>query len=372
MSDRSAQSPRVADARPGAVSGKVVLRRSYLMGRPNHFAQLSARAGGPAESRPKLFRGKSDPEAAARQWSGLASLLASRGIDVLALQPDKNLPELAVASLAGFLPDRSARTFVGDKLFLVGAPVDKHRQEIQAGFNKAIRGIGLRIVDLRYRFGGGCDFFRCGKHYLFTPGVDDIEDAPEGAAQRFMSLLSKKPTEWSTDKRLREDLLQYAGGAEVLEFHLTDPRFPRGDMVLNGIGPDRNILVVYVQALHQDAQHLVLGRKNKVSDYLIPLSEHDAAMYAAGGIHLAPMKEGDRPAYIIPEGVTDDLLARIDRAGIEPIPVPFSEWIKKDRGGPVSLLCDLGYLRDDKRTQTPDVTQFRASLRNVVEAQLSG
>lgn len=356
----------VASRRAAPMTAAV--KRSFLMVRPLFFAGTSARAGGPSADRPERFRGKTNVDLALRQWHTLAQTLSGLGVDVLAAMPDRSAPDGVFIGAAGLLVDRSARRCVADKVFIASTVSGKASEGAQDAMSRAVRAAGFSVDSFEHRFGGAGDFFRVGgskesgSKYVFACAPGPIDNGP-GGARRLLAMLGPRAPDWSSDPRLREPLAEMVPGCEVHSLVLSDPRYPRGDMVATSVGPERSVLVVNVRALHEDGQRLVLGRKARISDTVIPLSEEDAALYAAGLIQLPATTAGGKPKAIIPEGVSKDLLGRLERVGCDCVPVDLSEWIKKDRGGPAALALDLGYLRDDRRTETPEVRDHRAAMR---------
>lgn len=337
------------------------------MARPNFAGGVGQRAGGPAGDRGKAYVGKSQIDLMLKQWHGLMTTLTRLGADILAAMPDKAVPDLVLAGSAGLLVDRSARKSVADKVFITPS-LDPKQSDFQEALVRTVKALGFQTETLEYRFGGSCDFFRCGRGYVFCCAPEAIEESASGA-KRLLSMLTGKSVPWVTDPRLRETLADLVPGSEVFQFTLCDPRYPRGDMVAAGVGEDRRVLMVNVKALHEDAQRLILGRKARVSDTVIPMSEHDSAMYAAGCVQMPPKQPGGKPVIVLPEGVSNDLTGRLERAGCECVLVEFSEWIKKDRGGPGAYVFDLGYLRDDRRTETPEVKDHRAAMRQGLDRE---
>jgi len=360
-----AEDSRAPVSAPGHGSSRqfpVQLRRSFLLGRPHFYSGLAARSPGLGDLRPDSMKSKPSVDLAVKQWHGLVEVMRRYGADVLAAQPDRALPELAFMGAAGFLADRSARTCVGDKTFML-ATLEPRLQPLRDGYARTLRGLGFRVEMFDHRFGGAVDFFRCGPNYVFVCGPEHLDEGEPSAARRLLSMLAPRQPAWSSDPRLRETLAEMVTGREVHQLTLCDPRFCRGDMVATGVGEDRKVLVVYVKALAEESQRLILGRKARVSETVIPLSDHDAAMYAAGALQLTHKNQGGKPVVIVPEGVTNDLVGRLERAGCEVVLVNLSEWIKKDRGGPAAMALDLGYLRDDRRTETPEVKDMRIAMR---------
>jgi len=342
------------------VAGREGVRRTLLMGRPHHFAGISPRSPNPADQRPKALHSRVDRDLAMRQWHMLAELLISRGFEVLAIAPDKEHPELALAGAAGILTDLAPKNAVADKVFCCATSFGKNAELAQV-FERTIRGIGFQTVSLEMPFAGASDFFKCGKRYLFTPGHE-----PERSilSRVLPGRLAGGSMVFGSDFRVRERLSDFVPGFEVKQLRLKDPRFPRGDLAACALGPERRILMVYVDAFDDDARTMILSGKNKVAEYIIPLSDSDAAMYSANAFPYTDTENGHH--IILPAGVSDELLARLETVGVHPITVDMSEWIKKERGSVRALLTDLGWIRDDRRTQTPEIQDFRKAMRVVV------
>jgi len=338
-------------------------RRTLLMGRPMHFASIDPRPGGPAAERPASFRSRIDRDLAFKQWHALAELLTERGFEVLAIHAEKKFPGLAYAGAAGLLLDRGRNSPVESKSFITATP-PPGEAELHQQFERVIRGIGFQTAPLNGQFAGAADFIKCGDNYLFTPGADSEASGVPLGGLRLPSFLGGRAGkgQWGSEPRVREQLAELVPESEVIELRITDPRFPRGDLVCHPIGPGRRMLMIYVKAFHSDARALLLSRKSKVAEYLIPIEDADAAIYAANSLQFT--EKGDKHYIIIPEGVSKQLLGRIEAVGITPIPINLSEWIKKDRGSVRSLITDLGWICTDRRTE-PQVADFRRSLRFV-------
>lgn len=326
------------------------------MGQPHYVAGLATRSPNPADDRPRALRGRADRDLALRQWQALAEFLAEHGFDVLAIAADKKCPDLVIAGAAGFLPDRSARTLLADKTFYI-ATLASARQDLQRHFQRVLRGIGFETDTLPGRFAGAADFFRCGKRYFFTPG--DVDTTTNPVAR--LAGIGRKAV-WGSDRRLREDLTDLVPGRQVLQLGLADPRYSCGSQVAAAVGEDRKILMVYDKAFDEDARQQIIAGKSRVADYIIPVSREDAALYACSVFQFTDPTTSKR-TVLIPKGVSDELLNRLDAVGVSPLPIDVSEWIKKDRGGIAGLIADLGWIRDDRRTLLPQIIDFRRAIR---------
>lgn len=344
--------PRPAGTRPRRGP---TYRRTLLLGRPMHFGSIDQRPGGPNDARPLIFRGKPDRDAALRQWGALADLLTSRGFDVIAIPPDKKLPELAFAGAAGYLPDRSLDTPLEEKKFIVASRHVSERTLTEA-FERTIRGIGFRTEQFADPFAGAADFFRCGERYIFTYGLDEEKQS----GMRLPMFLGGRRTQWGSSPTVAEQLSDFTGGRETVQLRMIDPRFPRGDLVCHAIGPNRAMMMIYVNAFDTDSRALILSGKARVADYIIPLSEADAAMYAANSFQFT--EKGGKQFMIIAEGVSNELLRRIEAVGITPILIDLSAWIRKDRGSVRSMVADLGWISTEARGDAQPI-EFRRSLR---------
>ena len=325
-------------------------RYAVLMGQPTYFASISNRSPSPADLRPSAYRGKPNRDVALMQWQGLARAIHKLGIDIFVAPADKKCPEIAYAGSAGLITDHSANVAVADKKFIRATPADGN-MKAALHFERIVRGLGVEIHNFDEPFAGEADFVKCGDQYLFTWG-----DTEPGRG-----LLGKKAPAFGSDRSLREPLSSAVGNKRVFEMQLIDPRFPRADFCACPVGPGRRILMVYVEALNDDARRVILAGKSKVADFIIPISHEDAAMYAANSFQITD-KRG-RHHLLMPDGVSSDLVGRVESAGIRPVLIELSEWIKRDRGGVKALLCDLGWMCDDRRTHLPEITDFRKSIR---------
>lgn len=285
------------------------------------------------------------------QWQSLAKVLARLGLDILAMPADKKRPALALAGEAGMMTSHSPDEAVADRTFIRATPpAPDHGACLE--FERVVRGIGYRVTAIDLPFAGDADVIHCGHEHILTWGEAE-------ATER--RLLGRNTPIYGTNRASRERISALLDNERVVEMQLIDPRYPRGSLCACGLGPGHRVLMVNVNAFDDDARRLILAGKIKAADYIIPLADKDAAMYAANSFQVTD--RNGRHHLIVPEGISDELLGRIEGVGVRPVPVQLSEWIKKDHGSVKALLCDLGWMCDDRRTQAPEVVEFRKSIR---------
>jgi hypothetical protein len=83
-------------------------------------------------------------------------------------------------------------------------------------------------------------------------------------------------------------------------------------------------------------------------------------MYAANSFQFT--EKGGKQFLVIPEGVSNELLHRVEAVGVTPIPIDLSSWIRKDRGSVRAMIADLGWISTEARGDAQPI-EFRRSLR---------
>ena len=327
------------------------------MGHPRFFSRLSSGGGGAnplSGDRAKSLRGKPDSKLAIQQWRTVAELIETLGGRVYALQAQKKIPELALPGTMGFIVDRKPRAAVADRCVIMSEP--KGPKDLRgAAFVSAARGLGFAIQTLEEPFGGQLDFYRAGAAFVFTPQL------PAEGGGGLLSRFTGGSAQQGSSRNLREHLRDELPGGDIVELPIIDPAFACGRHALSPVGAKREAAIVCVDAFHPDAKNLILSSGNRLGLYLIPITRAEAALYAAGTVEFTA-RDGRRK-LLVPQGVSDQLLSRLEGVGVDPIPVDISEWIKRDRGGLESMVLPLGVLRDDSRTASDEIREYRASIR---------
>ena len=119
----------------------------------------------------------------------------------------------------------------------------------------------------------------------------------------------------------------------VLEAHY------HGDTALCAFGPRREHLLVWRPAL---APESFAQLQTRFGDALIELSDDDAAHYAANSFALP----GPDPVLVLPEGVSERLLAQVRGRGVRPLTVDVGEFLKKGGGSVKCMIGDLGLFEE--------------------------
>jgi N-dimethylarginine dimethylaminohydrolase len=301
------------------------------MGDPSHF---SVRGGANPHTRTRWgTKRRVDRDLAIRQWHHLRDVLQDLGVRVLVVPPDAAQPGLVYPANAGFMQDVDAelapasRRFHLANLLPTRAGEKPHYESVLAA-----AGIPTATIDDRYRFEGEADFFPAGDRYLLTHGALE--------RQRFVPALALPPWKriygFRTDARVEEVLGPLVAPREILRIELHLEAHYHGDTVLCAFGPSRRFLLGYREGIAESAWSRL---REQFGDDLIPLESKDAARYAANSFALT---RGGESVLVMPEGVSERLLARVRERGVTPIPVDVSEFLKKGGGSVKCMIGDLG------------------------------
>jgi N-dimethylarginine dimethylaminohydrolase len=299
------------------------LSHVVLMGDPAHF---SVKGGANPHTRDRFGRRKHvDRALAIEQWRRMRELLGELGVRVHVIPPDPERPGLVYPANAGFR--------LGDEFVL--SNLTPTRAAEQSAYRDAVAALGLQPRTIRARFEGEADLFPAGKHYLFTYGAI--------RRQRFVPRLGFPPWKriygFRSEPRALDEIARIRPfDREVLRVELTDERFYHGDTCLCSFGPGRRALLAYLPALAPAARELLAST---FGGRLVPLSDADAAIYAANSFHLE--RDGES-LLVMPAGVSQELLSRVLDLGARPLTVDVSEFHKKGGGSVKCMVGDLGLL----------------------------
>jgi N-dimethylarginine dimethylaminohydrolase len=123
-------------------------------------------------------------------------------------------------------------------------------------------------------------------------------------------------------------------GAETLDVKLRDPFF-HGDTCLDAMStPQGPILLACETALSDRSLADVRTFARRVE--VVPVSEADARAYACNALAV-------RKTWLVPRGVSDELLRRVESFGLTILEIDLSELFGKGGGGPrcmVNVLPD--------------------------------
>jgi len=303
------------------------------MGDPTHF---SVKGGANPHTRTRWgTKRQVDRDLAIRQWLRLRDTLQDLGVRVLVVPPDPEQPGLVYPANAGFMPQLdsplppASRRFHLANLLPTRAGEKPHYQRVLAA-----AGIPTANVDERYRFEGEADFFPAGDVYLLTHG--GLE------RQRFVPTLAFPPWKriygFRTDVRVEPILIPIVAPKRLLKIELRLEAHYHGDTALCAFGPKRSFLLAYRDGIAVAAWEPL---RVLFGEHLIELSEDDAARYAANSFTL---ERAGECFLVMPEGVSERLLAAVRERGVTPISVDVSEFLKKGGGSVKCMIGDLGLI----------------------------
>ena len=305
------------------------------MGDPTHF---SVKGGANPHTRTKWgLRRRVNRKRAIRQWHGLRDLLRDHGLVVLVVPPLRAQPGLVYPANAGFMNDIDTplpidrRRFTLANLLPTRAGEKPHYMQVLA-----LAGFPLAEIDESYRFEGEADFFPAGDAHVFTFGTLE--------RQRFVPALAFPPWKrvygFRSDARVEERLAPMVAPRPILRVELTLEAHYHGDTVLCAFGPGRRFLLGYRDGIAAAGWELLRGH---FGDDLIELDAGDAARYAANSFTFTQNGESH---LVLPDGVSERLLAQIRERNVTPLSIDVSEFLKKGGGSVKCMIGDLGVISD--------------------------
>ena len=310
---------------------EVAYRRSVLMGDPTHF---SVKGGANPHTRTRWGTRRSvDRTTAIAQWTRLKATLEDLGVRVLVVPPDFDQPGLVYPANAGFMTQVDAEKPLAEKTFYLSNLLPTRAGE-RPHYERVLAAAGVRLarIDEGLRFEGEADFFPAGECYLLTHG--QLEK------QRFVPALAVPPWRrvygFRTDARVSSVLAPVVRPKRVLSLELVLEAHYHGDTALCAFGPGREHLLVYRRAL---APRSWQNLKDTFGERLLELEEKDATHYAANSFTLTQRGES---VLLLPDGVSETLLAQVRDRGVLPITVDVSEFLKKGGGSVKCMIGDLG------------------------------
>ena len=315
---------------------RAAFRRTVLMGDPSHF---SVQGGANPHTRDRWGRRRHvDRDRAIHQWHGLKHTLEDLGVHVLVVPPDPALPGMVYPANAGLLTRVDDEIPTADKTFYLANLLPTRAGE-KEHYRRVVEAAGFRTaeIDPQWRMEGEADFFPAGDRYLLTHG--GIEK------QRFVPALAWPPWKrvygFRTDVGVAPFLESLVAPTPVLRIELVLEAHYHGDTALSAFGPTREFLLGYREAMTPAAWDELV---RTFGDRLIPLHVDDAERYAANSFTLT---QDGRSYLLLPDGVSDDLLARIRACGVTPVTVDVSEFLKKGGGSIKCMIGDLGPVRSE-------------------------
>ncbi|MGH8013064.1 MAG: dimethylarginine dimethylaminohydrolase family protein [Candidatus Binataceae bacterium] len=319
--------------------------RTILMGDPAYF---SVRGGANPHTRNSLgLRKAVDAKLAREQWHQLARALIAHGVGICVIEPHPELTGLVYPANAGFLfPLNVGSDRARHKSFYLAnlLPTRAAERDIYRPF---IHAMGFETHEMASRFEGEADFFPAGRFMLFTYGRLE--------RQRFIPRLGLPPWKriygFRSDRGSVKELQDVVAERPILELELCLEAHYHGDTVLCSFGSEREFLLAYLDGLTASSRDIL---RHEFGNNLLPLSAHDAALYAANSFQT----DFDNKLYMfMPEGVSDELLRQVRDHGVEPVLINVSEFLAKGGGSIKCMILDLGYSAE--QPSSTSAIQFR-------------
>jgi N-dimethylarginine dimethylaminohydrolase len=278
-----------------------------------------------------------DRERAVQQWHGLKRTLEELGIRVVVVPPDAAQPGLVYPANAGFQSRVDEPEPIGAKIFTLSNLLPTRAGE-KAHYRRVLEahGFALREIDESLRFEGEADLFPVADIHLLTYGVLE--------RQRWAPTFGFPPWKrvygFRSDVRVEPIVAAMLAPREIVKVALTLEAHYHGDTALCAFGPGRRFLLAYRAAIDPDDFDALAKR---FSDDLIELSEPDAQRYAANSFTHVNASD----AYLVmPDGLSERLLAQVRERGVTPISVDVSEFLKKGGGSVKCMIGDLGVVSE--------------------------
>jgi N-dimethylarginine dimethylaminohydrolase len=310
------------------------------MGDPAHF---SVKGGANPHTRTRWGRRRRvDRAVAVQQWRGLRDLLRDLGLRVLVVPPAPDQPGLVYPANAGVMLEVDAALPRAERRFLLANLLPTRAGE-KPHYRRVLEEAGLRCetLDERIRFEGEADFLPAGDWMLLTHGRLE--------RQRFVPALALPPWRriygFRTDARVEPLLQQLVGRRRrILRIELLLEAHYHGDTALCAFGPGRRLLLAYRAGLAPEGWAAL---EEHFGEHLIELSEDDARHYAANSFGITAPGSDGRPGesfLVMPDGVSETLLARVRERGVTPLSVDVAEFLKKGGGSVKCMIGDLGII----------------------------
>jgi N-dimethylarginine dimethylaminohydrolase len=283
------------------------------------------------------MRRRVDRERAIRQWQRLRDVLRELGVRVLVVPPDPAQPGLVYPANAGFLTELDAEEPFQRKTFYLSNLIQTRAGE-RHHYERVLLSAGYRTASIhpRYRFEGEADFFPVGEQHVLTHGRVE--------RQRFVPRFGLPPWRrvygFRTHAQVESVLKPLVAPRPVVRAELVLEAHYHGDTAICAFGPEREHVLLYPRALGPEG---CARLRQAFGAALVELEASDAERYAANSFTLT---HGDDSVLVMPDGLSQRLLAQVRERGVTPIPVDGSEFLKKGGGSVKCMIGDLGPVED--------------------------
>ncbi len=306
------------------------MKHAILLGDPAHFR---IRGGQNPYTRDRWgLKKRVDRPKAVGQWERFKDTLERLGAATFVVPPHAEHPGLVFPANAGFLHFKYAPVPLGHKHFWLSSFAG-HRAGQEAIYRAALNRLGVTaIATLPFAFEGEADFFPVADFFVFTHG--------EIVRPGFVPALGIPPYRYRfshrSDARNLGSLEAVVSPQEVLPVRLTDVRYYHGDTLFFAFGLRREYLLAYPPAA--DPADITRLRE-RLGGRFIEVDARDAEAFACNSFQL----DGPQgPVLVMPAGVSDALVARLEGLGFPVTRVDVSEFFRKGGGSVKCLIGDLG------------------------------
>ncbi|MDH5682738.1 MAG: arginine deiminase-related protein [Spirochaetota bacterium] len=325
-------------------------KHSIIMGDPFFF---SVKGGANPHTRNRFgIKKKVGRELAISQWHSFADTLIDYGLQIFVVPPQLEYPGLVYPANAGFMANVMQNAPLTEKVFYLSNLIPTRAGE-QKYYDDLITGLGIKTSTLSRRFEGEADLFPVGNKYIFTHGRIQ--------KQRFKLRFGFPPYKriygFRSDYAVLDELKPILGSTPIISITLINESHYHGDTVLCSFGENRQQLLAYLEGLDKSSQSLL---KEEFGDYIIPLTEEDARLYAANSFSVSYMGEH---FIFMPEGVSQRLLDQISERGVYPVTIDVSEFLNKGGGSIKCMIGDLGVFIDSPEEISENVKDYRNKHR---------
>ena len=249
------------------------------------------------------FRSKDKPETdpvrARAEWDQLVAAIRKAGGEVAVMPAAEVDPPLT-----GMIYTANAGQRFAD-VYLVSRMWAPHRKDEAAHVEAFVRTLGLETERAQHTWEGQAEVSPLpGNRFILSWGV-------------------------RSDRESVDEVRAHLSGAQTLDVKLRDPFF-HGDTCLDSMATPKGPILLACEAALVD-RSLDDLRKFAAGVEVVPVSEADARAYACNALACGK-------TWLVPRGVSDALLKRVQSFGLDIVELDLSELFGKGGGGPRCLV----------------------------------